>query len=69
MKAIQLLSTIAVGLIGATPSLADSFAPRSLGYPSYAGAPFQAPVFGSFDNGDYRGRAKSPPRRRRAVSR
>jgi hypothetical protein len=69
MKAIQLLSTIAVGLIGATPSPAVSFAPRSFGYPSYAGAPFQEPVFGSFDYGDHRGRNESPPRRRRAVSR
>jgi hypothetical protein len=69
MKAIQLLSTIAVGLIGATPPLTVSFAPRSFGYPSYAGAPFQEPVFGSFDYGDHRGRDESPPRRRRAVSR
>jgi hypothetical protein len=36
MKAIRLLLTIAVGLVGATPSLGDSFAPRSFGYPSYA---------------------------------
>jgi hypothetical protein len=68
MKAIQLLSTIAIGLIGATPPLTVSFAPRSFGYPSYAGA-FQEPVFGSFDYGDHRGRDESPPRRRRAVSR
>jgi hypothetical protein len=54
MTAIRLLLLIAVRLFlfGATPSLADSFAPRSFGYPSYAGAPFQAPVFGSSDYGN-----------------
>jgi hypothetical protein len=69
MKAIRLLLTIAVGLVGATPSLADSFAPRSFGYPSYAGAPFQEPAFGSSGYADHHGRKESPPRRRKAVSR
>jgi hypothetical protein len=68
MKGVQLLSTIAAGLIGVTPSLADSFAPRSFGYPSYAGAQFQAPVFGS-DYGEHRSREEPPPRRRRVISR
>jgi hypothetical protein len=40
MNVVKLL-LIAASLIGVTPSLADSFAPRSFGYPSYAGAAFQ----------------------------
>jgi hypothetical protein len=32
MQAIKSLSAIAIGLFSATPSLADSFAPRSFGY-------------------------------------
>jgi hypothetical protein len=68
MKAIRPM-LIAVGLIGATPSLADSFAPRSFGYPSYAGAAFQEPVFGSSSYGDREGRKESPPRHRKVVSR
>jgi hypothetical protein len=69
VKFIRMLLTIALSLVGATPSLADSFAPRSFGYPSYAGAPFQAPVFGSFAYGDHQGRNELPPRRPKAVSR
>jgi hypothetical protein len=68
MKAVQLLSAIAISLIGATPSSADSFAPRSFGYPSYAGASFQAPEFGPSSYGNQPGRAESP-RRRKGASR
>jgi hypothetical protein len=38
MKAVQLLLAIALCLIGATPSLSDSFAPRSFGYPVIRGS-------------------------------
>jgi hypothetical protein len=69
MKGLRLLLTIAVGLIAATPSLADSFAPRSFGYPSYAGAAFQAPVFGSSAHGDHQARNEPSARRRKAVLR
>jgi hypothetical protein len=58
MKATLLLSTLAIGLITVTPSFAQSVSgySRNFGYLSYAGAPYQAPVFGSSDYGDQRGR-------------
>jgi hypothetical protein len=53
MKATLLLSTLVIGLIGVTPSFAQSVSSysRNFGYPSYAGAPYQAPVLGSSDYG------------------
>jgi hypothetical protein len=53
MKAALLLSTLVIGLISVTPSFAQSVSSysRNFGYPSYAGAPYQAPVFGSSDYG------------------
>jgi hypothetical protein len=66
MKATLLLSTLVIGLISVTPSFAQSVSgySRNFGYPSYAGAPYQAPVFGSSDYGDQRGRttSRSPSR-------
>jgi hypothetical protein len=49
MKATLLLSTLVIGLISVTPSFAQSVSgySRNFGYPSYAGAPYQPPVFGS----------------------
>jgi hypothetical protein len=46
MKATLLLSTLVIGLISVTPSFAQSVSShsRNFGYPSYAGAPYQAPV-------------------------
>jgi hypothetical protein len=61
MKATLLLSMLAIGLIGVTPSFAQSVSgySRNFGYPSYAGAPYQPPTFGSSDYGDQRGRITS----------
>jgi hypothetical protein len=71
MKATLLLSTLVIGLIGVTPSFAQSVSSysRNFGYPSYAGAPYQAPVFGSSDYGDQRGRATSHTQARRGRRR
>jgi hypothetical protein len=57
MKPTLLLSTLTMGLIGVTPSFAQSVSSysRNFGYPSYAGAPYKPPVFGSPDYGDQRG--------------
>jgi hypothetical protein len=65
MKATLLLSTLAIGLIGVTQAFAQSSYSRNFGYPSYAGAPYQAPVFGSSDYGNQRGRTTSQPPSRR----
>jgi hypothetical protein len=56
MKVTLLLSMLAVGL-GMTPSFAQSVSAysRNFGYPSYAGAPYQAPTFGSSGYEDQRG--------------
>ena len=71
MKATVVLSTVAVGLIAVTPSLAQSVSSysRNFGNPSYAGAPYQAPVFGSSDYGDQRGRMTSQSLSRRGRRR
>jgi hypothetical protein len=51
MRATLLLSTFAMGLVGVTPSFAQSVSgySRNFGYPSYAGAPYQPPTFPSSD--------------------
>jgi hypothetical protein len=71
MKASPLLSMLAIGLISVTPSFAQSVSgySRNFGYPSYAGAPYQAPVFGSSDHGDQRGRTTSSTQSRRGRGR
>ena len=71
MKATLLLSTLVIGLIGVTPSFAQSVSgySRNFGYPSYAGAPYQPPVFGSPDYGDQRGRLRSHTQSRRGRRR
>jgi hypothetical protein len=71
MKATLLLSTLAIGLIGMTPSFAQSVSgySRNFGYPSYAGAPYQAPRFGSSDYGDQPGRVTSHSQARRGRRR
>jgi hypothetical protein len=54
MKTALLLSTLAVNLIGATPSFAQSVTSNyssAFGYPSYAGAGWREPTFGSSDYG------------------
>ena len=70
MKAAALLSVLAVGL-GVTPSFAQSVSgySRNFGYPSYAGAPYQAPTFGSSDYGDQRGSITSHTQPRRGRRR
>jgi hypothetical protein len=67
MKAILLLSTLAIGLLGVRPCFAQSVSSysRNFGYPSYAGAP----VFGSSDYGDQRGRITSQTQSRRGRRR
>jgi hypothetical protein len=71
VKATLLLSALAIGLISVTPSFAQSVSgySRNFGYPSYAGAPYQAPTFGSSDYGDQRGRTTSPSPSRRGRRR
>jgi hypothetical protein len=71
MKATLLLSTLAIGLISVTPSFPQpvSSYSRSFGYPSYAGAPYQAPTFGSSDYGDQRGHITSSTQSRRGRGR
>jgi hypothetical protein len=71
MKSTLLLSTLVVGLISVPPAFAQSASgySRNFGYPSYAGAPYQAPVFGSSDYGDQRGRTTSQPPSRRGRHR
>jgi hypothetical protein len=71
MKATLLLSTLAIGVIGVTPSFAQSVSgySRNFGYPSYAGAPYQAPTFGSSDYGDQRSRITSRTQSRRELRR
>jgi hypothetical protein len=71
MKATLPLSTLAIGLIGVMPSFAQSVSgySRNFGYPSYAGAPYEAPVFGSSDYGDQRGSATSHTQARRGRRR
>jgi hypothetical protein len=71
MKATLLLSTLVIGLIGVTPSFAQSVSgySRNFGYPSYAGAPYQPPVFGSPDSADQRGRITSHTQSRRGRRR
>jgi hypothetical protein len=67
MKATLPLSTLVIGLIGVMPTFAQSVSgySRNFGYPSYAGAPYQKPVFGSSDYGDQRGLAISRAHARR----
>jgi hypothetical protein len=70
MKTTLLLSTLAVGLISATPTFAqyknfdlDSTYPSyssAFGFSSYAGAGLHEPAFSSSDNGYYQGRARAP---------
>jgi len=74
MKANPLLTAIAVSLIGATPSsaqssTAESSYSRSFGYPSYAGAPFSPPAFGAPASGDRRGRITAHTQSRRGRDR
>jgi hypothetical protein len=71
MKPILLLSTLVMGLIGVTPSFAQSVSSysRNFGYPSYAGAPYQPPVFGSSGYGDQRGSITSHTQARRGRRR
>jgi hypothetical protein len=71
MKATLLLSTLAIGLISVTPSFAQSVSgySRNFGYPSYAGAPYQAPTFGSSGYGDQRSRMPSRTQSRRELRR
>jgi hypothetical protein len=71
MKATLLLSTLVIGVISVTPSFAQSVSSysRNFGYPSYAGAPYQAPVFGSSDYGDRPSRAASHTQPRRGRRR
>jgi hypothetical protein len=70
-RMLTALSTLVIGLISVTPSFAQSVSgySRNFGYPSYAGAPYQAPVFGSSDYGDQRGRATSHTQARRGRRR
>ena len=70
MKATLLPPMLAVG-VGVTPSFAQSVSSysRNFGYPSYAGAPYQAPVFGSSDARDQRGRIASRAQARRGRRR
>jgi hypothetical protein len=71
MKATLLLSTLVIGLFSVTPSIAQSVSTysRNFGYPSYAGAPYQPPVFGSSVYGDQRGRITSQTQSRRGRRR
>jgi hypothetical protein len=71
MKATLLLSTLAIGLISVTPSVAQSVSgySRNFGYPSYAGAPYQPPVFGSSDYGGQTGSITSRTQSRRGRRR
>jgi hypothetical protein len=66
MKAL-LLSAVAVGLMAVAPSFAQSVSgySRNFGYPSYAGAPYQPPVFGSSDYGNQGSRSTSQIQSRR----
>jgi hypothetical protein len=70
MKATLLLSTLIIGLIS-VPSFGQSVSSysRNFGYPSYAGAPYQAPTFGSSDYGDQQGRITSDTQSRRGRRR
>jgi hypothetical protein len=71
MKAVLLLLTLAIGLIGVTPSFAQSVSgySRNFGYPSYVGAPYRPAVFGSSDYGNQGGRITSQIQSRRGRRR
>jgi hypothetical protein len=70
MKVTLLLPMLAVSF-GVTPSFAQSVSgySRNFGYPSYAGAPYQPPVFGLSDHGDQRGGTATHTQARRGRRR